>query len=464
MKKKITLTIFLIIMMMTTSVFATAKSADVKMEIVEDNVCTIKLNEKANLEKKLVEYDLDKHQVTLQLKVNNAAEAKIPSGEMMLVIDSSNSMNQKVDDNTTRKELVLNSANKLIESLLKANPTTLKIGVVTFSTSSQKDENGNLIIGTEADAQKVCDFTNNVQTLKSKISAIEGTGQYTNLDSGLKLAKSQYTSEDNNKYMIVLTDGLPNIAIGHNDLTSYKGLTDVITATKATLKSLDNVDVMTMLTGIDTEDATFRMEGENKYTYGQVIQEVFGTESKPTVGKFYKINDNQIEKTIKETIYRELLPVENALTDIVVKDYFPEYIVNNFEMTYVEGIDTSNVSAKIDTETNSITWNLAKLGANQSATIQYRLTLKDEFDEKIIGEILDTNDSVEVTYKDFDGSTKTEKSDVTPKIKLTKIEVPVDNTVAPEPIPKAGSPMVIVGMILVVAVAMFFGYKSRKIK
>ena len=464
MKKKIALTIFLIIMMMTTSVFATAKSADVKMEVVEDNVCTIKLNEKANLEKKLVEYDLDKHQVTLQLKVNNAAEAKIPSGEMMLVIDSSNSMDQTVDDNTTRKELVLNSANKLVESLLKANPTTLKIGVVTFSTSSQKDENGNLIIGTEADAQKVCDFTNNVQTLKSKISAIEGTGQYTNLDSGLKLAKSQYTSEDNNKYMIVLTDGLPNIAIGYNDLTSYKGLTDVITATKATLKSLDNVDVMTMLTGIDTEDATFRMEGENKYTYGQVIQEVFGTESKPTVGKFYKINDNQIEKTITETIYRELLPVENALTDIVVKDYFPEYIVNNFEMTYVEGIDTSNVSAKIDTETNSITWNLAKLGANQSATIQYRLTLKDEFDEKIIGEILDTNDSVEVTYKDFDGSTKTEKSDVTPKIKLTKIEVPVDNTVAPEPIPKAGSPMVIVGMILVVAVAMFFGYKSRKIK
>ena len=464
MKKKIALTIFLIIMMMTTSVFATAKSADVKMEVVEDNVCTIKLNEKANLEKKLVEYDLDKHQVTLQLKVNNAAEAKIPSGEMMLVIDSSNSMDQKVDDNTTRKELVLNSANKLVESLLKANPTTLKIGVVTFSTSSQKDENGNLIIGTEADAQKVCDFTNNVQTLKSKISAIEGTGQYTNLDSGLKLAKSQYTSEDNNKYMIVLTDGLPNIAIGYNDLTSYKGLTDVITATKATLKSLDNVDVMTILTGIDTEDATFRMEGENKYTYGQVIQEVFGTESKPTVGKFYKINDNQIEKTITETIYRELLPVENALTDIVVKDYFPEYIVNNFEMTYVEGIDTSNVSAKIDTETNSITWNLAKLEANQSATIQYRLTLKDEFDEKIIGEILNTNDSVEVTYKDFDGSSKTEKSDVTPKIKLTKIEVPVDNTVAPEPIPKAGSPMVIVGMILVVAVAMFFGYKSRKIK
>ena len=464
MKKKIAITIFLLLTMMTTSVFATAKSTDVTMEVVEDNICTIKLNDDSSFEKKMIQYDLKKHQVTIQLKVSNNSKEVIPSGEMMLVIDSSSSMDEIVSGNTTRKDLVLNSANKLVESLLKSNPTSLKIGVTTFSTGTERDENGYLVTGTEADAQKVCDFTNDLNTLTSKISAIKGTGQYTNLDAGLKLAKNQFKNENTNKYMIILTDGLPNIAIGYNDLTSYKGLTDVITATKATLKSLDNVDVMTMLTGIDTEDATFRMEGENKYTYGQVIQEVFGTESKPTVGKFYKINDNQIEKTITETIYRELLPVENALTDIVVKDYFPEYIVNNFEMTYVEGIDTSNVSAKIDTETNSITWNLAKLGANQSAMIQYRLTLKDEFDEKIIGEILNTNDSVEVTYKDFDGSSKTEKSDVTPKIKLTKIEVPVDNTVAPEPIPKAGSPMVIVGMILVVAVAMFFGYKSRKIK
>lgn len=462
MKKKITLIIFLLITMIATTVFATAKSSDVTMEVVEDNICKIKLNESADFEKKIIETDLTKHQVTLQLKVNNAAKSVIPSGEMMIVIDSSSSMDQIVSGTTTRKDLVLNSANKLVESLLKANPTSLKIGVVTFSTGTTKDANGYLVTGTEADAQKVCDFTNDVSALKTKISAIEGTGQYTNLDSGLKLAKSQYTSDNNNKYMIVLTDGLPNLAVGHNDLVTYNGLTDVINETKSTLTSLKNVDLITMLTGIDNEEATFRKEGTNTYTYGQVIQTVFGTEENPTTGKFYKISDNEIEKTITEKIYRNLLPVANELNDIVVKDYFPQYIVDNFEMEYVEGIDVSNVSAKIDTETNSITWNLANLPAGKTATIQYKLTLKDEFDEKIIGKILDTNEKVDITYKDFDGSAKEQTSDVTPKIKLVRI--PEDTTIAPEPIPKAGSPARIIGIISAIAIVGFLGYKSRKIK
>lgn len=462
MKKKITLIIFLLITMIATTVFATAKSSDVTMEVVEDNICKIKLNESADFEKKLIETDLTKHQVTLQLKVNNMAKSIIPSGEMMLVIDSSSSMDEKVSGNKTRKDLVLDSANKLVESLLKANPTSLKIGVVTFSTGTTKDANGYLVTGTEADAQKVCDFTNDVSALKTKISAIEGTGQYTNLDSGLKLAKSQYTSDNNNKYMIVLTDGLPNLAVGHNDLVTYNGLTDVINETKSTLISLKNVDLITMLTGIDNEEATFRTDGTNTYTYGQVIQTVFGTEENPTKGKFYKISDNEIEKTITEKIYRDLLPIDNALEDIVVKDYFPQYIVDNFEMTYVEGIDVSNVSAKIDTETNSITWNLANLPAGKTATIQYKLTLKDEFDEKIIGEMLSTNEKVDITYKDFDGSAKEQTSDVTPKIKLVRI--PEDTTIAPEPIPKAGSPARIIGIISAIAIVGFLGYKSRKIK
>ena len=112
--------------------------------------------------------------------------------------------------------------------------------------------------------------------------------------------------------MIVLTDGLPNLAVGHNDLVTYNGLTDVINETKSTLTSLKNVDLITMLTGIDNEEATFRTDGTNTYTYGQVIQTVFGTEENPTKGKFYKISDNEIEKTITEKIYRDLLPIDNA--------------------------------------------------------------------------------------------------------------------------------------------------------
>ena len=120
------------------------------------------------------------------------------------------------------------------------------------------------------------------------------------------------------------------------------------------------------------------------------------------------------------------------------------------------------VDAKIDPETNCITWNLSKLPAGETATIQYKLKLKDEFDEKIIDQILNTNEKVDITYKDFDGTSKEQTSDVTPKIKLTRI--PVDNTVAPDPIPKAGAPVVVIGMISAIAVIGFLGYKARKIK
>ena len=459
MKKFLTAILAIILVLaMSGSVFAVSTT----MEIVEDNICRIDLNDSSYVEKKICDADLANHQVTLQLKVTNDSKVVIPSGELMLVIDSSESMNEAVSNTKTRKQLVLDAANKLVADLLKANSTSLKIGVVTFSTGTEIDTNtGYLVTGTEADAQKVCDFTNDVSTLTSKISAIEGTGQYTNLDSGLQLAKKSFTSEKNNKYMIVLTDGLPNLAVGYNDLVSYDGLTDVINQTKSTLASLSEINVTTMLTGIESEEATFRPGTPNSYTYGQVIREVFGSEENPTVGKFYNVNDSEIEKTITDKIYHDLLPVSSTLEDITVVDYFPQEIVSNFELTYVDGIDISNVSPKIDTATNSITWKIAKLASGETATIQYKLTLKDSFDENIIGKILDTNENLDVTYNDYDGTSKEKSSDVTPKIRL--VAQKEDPTVAPKELPKAGLPSAIIGICALASISIYFGYKSRKI-
>ena len=489
MKKTVVLTIFLLIVLMATNVFAVSTT----MEIVEDNVCTIKLNDNATFEKKIVESDLTNHEVTLQLKISNDSTISIPTGELMLVIDSSSSMDTVVSDTTTRKDLVLNSANSLVESLLAINNSSLKIGVVTFSTTSEKNDEGYLDTGTIADAQKVCDFTNNVTELQSKISAIEGTGQYTNLDAGLQLAKQSFTSEDNNKYMIVLTDGLPNLAVGYDDLVTYEGLTDVINQTKSTLNSLDGINVITMLTGIDNGEAIFRPGTDASYTYGQVIQEVFGSEENPTIGKFYNIDDSEIEKTITEDIFNDLVPIISYLKDISITDFFPQYIVDNFDITYIDGIDFDNVTGEIDEETNSFTIHLKELGPNDTITLRYKLTLKDEFDEEIIGEILDTNEKVDITYTDFDGSEKSQTSDVTPKIKLTAVEDPTpepepqpepepepepepqpepepepqpepDPTVSEDPLPFTGSHMFILGFVIIGTATGFFAYKSRKIR
>lgn len=452
MKKKITIMVLLLLTIMTINVFA---ATTVTMEIVEDNICTINLEENGILEKRIISSELEKHKITLQLKINNNSEVLIPSGELMLVIDSSNSMNDNIDEQTTRKDLVLESANKLVEGLLEANPTTLKIGVVTFSSSSETDENGYLITGTEADSQKVCEFTNDITTLTNNISAIEGTGQYTNLDSGIQLANAQFTDDDTNKYMIILTDGLPNLAIGYNDLVTYEGLTDVITKTKATLESLENVEVITMLTGISEEEAILKEDKENNlsYTYAQVIEAVFGTEETPTKGKFYKIHDTEIEETITNKIYRELLPVEKTLDNITIIDYIPEEIAKNFDIALTE--DSSGLSATISEDQRSITWNVEKLKPGETQILKFDLVLKEEFDEAIIDKVLDTNEKVDITYKDFEGTDKMNTSNVTPKIKL------IAEDVAPVPIPDAGTPIFIYAILTMSAIAIFFKYKAR---
>lgn len=461
MKKKISIALCLLLILISTTVFA---STPVKMEIVENNICNIKLNEDSKFEKKIISSNLDKHQVTLQLQINNNAINKIPEGELMLVIDSSDSMNTKITDKATRKDLVLNSANKLVENLLSVNSSTLKIGVVTFSASQEQSE-----MGTEKDAQLVTTFTNDLKTLKTKISAIEGTGAYTDLDAGLKLAQKTFTNEKNNKYIIVLTDGVPNMNVGNSDLVKIEALEKVISTTKETLLSLKNINVISLLTGIEDEKATVRTDGKNSYTYGQVIEGVFGTEEKPTIGKFYKINDKEIEKTITEEIYSDLVPVAKTLKNITVVDYFPKEIVENFDMAYVQGTDTSKISTSIDKKTNSITWTIPELEAGKSINVQYTLTLKDEFDEKIIDKILDTNQKVDIDFNDFDNKKQTKTSDVTPKIKLTEIkqEVPKteptkDDTKAPEELPKTGAP-ILIGFIAIASITTIaFAIKSKK--
>ena len=451
MKKKMVIAIFLLIIMVSTNVFAATK---VTMQIVEDNICTIKLNEESEFEKRIISSDLENHKVTLQLKISNNAKKIIPTGELMLVIDSSSSMNEIVEGETTRKDVVLKSANTLVDGLLAANPTSLEIGIVTFSSSSEKNEEGFLNVGTEADAQKVCEFTNDIKILKDKILNIEGIGQYTNLDAGLQLANAQFSKEDTNKYMIILTDGVPNLAVGNNQLFSTEGTAQ----TKSTLASMENIEIMTMLTGI--KDANAYPTGNSTYTYGQIIEEVFGTEETPTNGLFYNIQDNEIEETITNKIYRELLPVENTIDNITIIDYIPQYIVDNFNVTINE--ESADLLATISEDGKTITWKVEKLKPEETKTLKFDIVLKEEFDEKIIGEILNTNEKVDITFDDFDGTNKSDSSDVTPKIKL--VAQVGDVTVAPEIIPDAGYPIMLGAgiMILACVAAIMFGYKSRK--
>lgn len=434
MKKKIFITTLLLLILLVNVSFASYST--VTMTVVEEPICTIQLSDNSKFEKKLISKDLQNKEVTLQLQVTNEEKSNKPTGEIMLVLDNSDSMKLETSTGTVRKDLIFESAKTLVSNLLKDNEN-LKIGVVSFSTNTDVSKEG-----TTEDAEVVSKLSNDSNALLNSISSIEATGPRTDLEAGLEIASGEFTKTDNNKYMIVLTDGVPNVALNYNKVY-YSD--DVITKTKTKLEALKtaNVDVITMLTGIDNPEQV--PAGVTK-SYNQIITEIFGTQENPTVGTFYYVTDDKVESTIKNDIYNSLVPEEKTLKDIKVVDYFPKEIIDNFDFSYVSNANIGEISTTVDKANNSITWNIPSLASGQTATVQYKLKLKENFDSNIVNKILNTNEKVDVTYTDLDNKSQAKTSDVSPKLKLTE---------PPATLPKAGTTTFVAIAILATGLLVF---------
>ena len=422
MKKKLILGIFLILIFIAN--ISLASYSTVQMEVVEEPVCKIEFGENSYFEKKLIEKNLNNKEITIQLQVVNNEASNKPTGELMLVLDNSESMNEHLDEDDdttpTRKDIIFDSAKTLVSNILEDNDD-LKVGIVSFSSNTDPSKEATL-----EDATLVSSLGNDVTELNNAIDNIEATGPRTDLDAGITLASNQFTESATNKYMIVLTDGVPNISLENNN-PYYSD--ETINATKEKLQELNSkgIAMTTMLTGISNED--FETTNENQKTYGQIIEEIFGTEENPTVGNFYYVTDDQVEQTITEDIYNSLVPISQSYKDIVIKDYFPQEIIDNFEFAYVSDANIGEISAEVDKTDNSITWTIPELKNGETATVQYTLKLKENFSSSIVDKLLDTNEKVDINYKDFDGNDKEDTSDVTPVLKLSE---------PPAQLPKAG--------------------------
>lgn len=450
MKKKIFISLLLMIILLANISFASTNN--VTMSVVEEPICTIDIGNSSKFEKKLISKDLTNKEVTIQLQVTNNEISPKLSGELMLVMDISNSTLNSNDAGAERRELIFNSSKTFVSKLLKDNDQ-LKIGIVSFSSNTDISKEGTL-----EDASLVSNLTNDDTTLINAISNMKKEGPRTNLQAGLQLASKQFSNEENNKYMIVLTDGVPNIAIDYDN--SYYS-NDVIDKTKQELESVEqnNINLITMLTGIDDKEY---MPGNSTKTFEEIIQEIFGSEEKPTAGKFYYITDDKIESTITNDIYNSLVPSGKSYKDITIVDYFPEEIIENFDFAYVTEANIGNISSNVDTTNNSITWTIPELAIGETATVQYKLKLKDDFNVTIINKVLNTNEKVDITYTDLNDKKQTKTSDISPKLKLT-VPVYTDDT-SPKELPKAGQTTLFVLGMLIIGFAVFSTIKFVNLK
>ena len=94
MKKKVFLGLFLILILVANMSFASYST--VQMSVVEEPVATIEFGSNSKFEKKLISNDLTNKEVTLQLQVTNGEASQKPTGEIVLVLDNSASMNDNI--------------------------------------------------------------------------------------------------------------------------------------------------------------------------------------------------------------------------------------------------------------------------------------------------------------------------------------------------------------------------------
>lgn len=445
--KTIGIITLILAVLFSTTVFAANEG--VTLEEVKDDVCDIKLGEDGEVIKKLISVDDPKKEVILQIDIKNlkSEEEQIKPSEIFLVLDNSKSMiDNKIDDTTTRKDAVFTAAKTLAEKILANQPST-KIGVVTFSTTSDLDKEGTL-----EDAKLVKLPTSDLTEIKTAIDSVEAKGYRTDIDAGLQIARENFSTDSNlNKYVILLTDGIPNTVVG-GPVNQYSG--EVRTKTKATLQSIvdKGINVITVMTGVDSTympdpDGRVCSEAAGK-TYKDLAEEVFGTQQAPNYGKFFYVTDVKATDTIVTDVYNNLITYnKNEIKNITLVDYFPDLIIANYDFEILEKANIGEVTPIVNTENNSITWKIETLKAGETASFKYKLTLKEKFDEKIINVETPTNEKVDVTYTDTNGDEKKETSDVSPSIILKKTEQPEepkkeepknDNTQAPNPIPQTG--------------------------
>lgn len=434
-----------------------AASENVTLEKAEDNVCEIALGKDGKLTKKLISVDNDKKEATLQIDIENLNDKNAMPAEIFLVIDNSKSMaDNKLEDGQTRKTAVFSAAKQLVNNIFKEQNSTT-IGVVSFSTNSDSSKEGTI-----EDAQLILNPTNSATEIAQAIDSIETTGARTNIDAGLQVAKNSFKSgEDIVKFVILLTDGVPNTAVGGPTMT-YSG--EVTTKTKNTLNSIKSlgINIITVMTGVNSQaqpdpNGATSPEAAGK-TYQQLAEEIFGTQTNPTYGKFYYVTDKDVTNTIANTTYADIKEAfNNEITDIAMVDYFPDDIIANYDFEIVEKANIGEVTSEVNTENNSITWKIQKLSEKEKASFKYKLKLKENYDEKILNVTMPTNKKVDITYTK--GQTETKTSDVSPKIILKG-----DNTMAPEVIPQTGDTAnyIVIGIAILATVSAITIYKIKR--
>lgn len=438
------------------------------LELVEKKLCEIPITDPANgdkigeFTKELTSFDAERKEAILTLTVKNLMQNEDLTKknlEVFFVLDNSYSMTKQYNGKV-KTDYVAEAANDFTKSLLEKFENA-KIGLVSFS--SVKVAEG-AVYGTENDAKLLSGLTNSEADLKAKIEDYKkDQGTYTNIEAGLSVAEKNFSTDENvARYIIVLSDGVPNLCLNTETTLQYSGVVAKATTKKLQDLSAKGIHMYSILMGLNETNnkvpgASLPEGADPNTTYGQLAEEIFGTPEKPivpSVGKFFHIDYENLYDTMNESIYEDIANQKDTfIKDVVIKDYFPKEIVENFNFEYVKSPNIGKVSEKIDYADNSITWNIELLNAGEIATLSYKLTLKDDYNKEIVDKILPTNSKVDLEYN-YENQKKQETATEFSKIRVRYVKSD-DETVIKKPLPQTGNYTTTIILVSTIVIAIF---------
>ena len=431
--KKIKLRIIcnLLILQIIFGIFSNVFASELKtsLDVIQQASETKYLeNDQGYISKTIVNSNASTGEVTVELKLSNTKKDVTKKGgtEIMLVIDNSGSMDFTTADGTSRKSILLNSAKNLVNSVFNTSDN-VKMGVIKFCGET------NWLSPLYA-ATVITQLTSNKDDVINGLNklASEEVQSATNIQKGLMKAEEQFSEDASNKVIILLTDGLPNEDGNDNAvkdaemITTNENYKTIIANTKAELVKIkeSGISLISLMTGVNSDDID---DSGNPVTTTEddlkAIEMLFGTEGKPTAGKFYNAKTTDVNKVVENDITKDVQEILNSpINSVKITDYFPTDIIDNFEFSYVGKPSIGTASTGIDTKTNTIEWNIGTLKGDEVATLQYKLKIKDMKNQKLLNKTISTNEKVVLNYTDTDATDYTVTLSSSPKIQLSEVK------------------------------------------